>query len=1008
MSATITTARPAQALRQRRESQRPGIARVNTRATTVEAADSTPALPVPLGLSTPSIHITLLMEEIVQTPDYILKKFSGKRPSLILHLHPTHFRFDQQDGSFSYNSSMRIILDHLKDGTVPHIMIEELLAADVPWYDGCLIVEVHDHKTGAKSTPANATNQVGGSSNTPFSINNYNEHITASAFAPFPSDKLQLKPGGAKASSTGGDAVNGVKESDKENMPAPDHPASATQKKQAKGPRIFTVVLFPTNLSLEEEKNILARTPISDARGIKRILQASSRDGMTPTLGQPPTPLASVPSTPLTAKSTPRKQKMALDETNVHDFEAEVLRITNPKLYLEPVKNTNEMFDVLRALAHPLHSEKPTGPKTRKRTVAELAADEAQAANEELYALSLDERHQQSTAAGGVAASDGQAGAASSFEPTFKRFKTLENIKIKHAELEREKKEAAAREAHMKRQQSEADALKKQELDRRQAEQARLEQAKADLLKQQAMNQRLAQQQAQAQATPITSHPQHMSNMMPTSTHPQLQQVQNTTHMSPVLRQASQTPMNSSPMLGGPAMSSMPMTSLPTVATASNQGARSPARPPTSMSAHPNSAGMARQVSQQHQMGSGHGTPQMLSTPSMGPAVPVTRNMTPQPRAVTQQGSPIGPVQSTPMMATPSHMSQMTPEQQQQHAAMMQANQLRLQQQRGQHQQAAMRNNAGMQGSPQNMQQMMAMQQRQQQQMGASTPGQQNPQQMMANRQAMLQMQMQMQQQNAMQQGSPNNNMMSGQNQMVGQNNMQQQHHPLMAQIQAQRQQILQQYQGQRRQREAALIMQHGGGNPQAVPDHIRHQFQMQERQKEVELQQQVSKLIKSFYARADELKIQNLTRAKMAQLQAMQNQNMMRQQSGMNQNGPAPGAGAGMMQNVAQINNMMGAGGNPNAMAQYSQIANEQRQRLEQQQRAHQNMMGPGQGMQNMQNMNMQGMNMGAMSAAQMQQLQQNPALMNQIRMQQMQQQQMGQHMGMPQGGMPGQGMGM
>lgn len=1003
MSTAVTTARPAQALRQRRESQRPGIARVNTRATTVEAADSTPALPVPLGISPPSIHDKSLMEEIVQTPDYILKKFSGKRPSLILHLHPTHFRFDQQDGSFSYNSSMRIILDHLKDGIIPHIMIEELLAADVPWYDGCLIVEVHDHKTGAKSTPANATNQVGGSSNTPFSINNYNEHITPSGYAPFPSAKLQVKPGGAKASS---DAVNGVKESDKENMPAPDQPASATQKKQAKGPRIFTVVLFPTNLSLEEEKNILARTAISDARGIKRILQTNSRDGMTPTLGQPPTPLASVPSTPLTSKSMPRKPKMALDETNVHDFEAEVLRITNSKLYLEPVKSADEMFDVLRALAHPLHSEKPAGPRTRKRTVAELAADEAQAANEELFALSLDERHQQSAAAGGVAASDGQAGVASSFEPTFKRFKTLENIKIKHQDIEREKKEAAAREAHMKRQQSEADALKKQELDRRQAEQARLaqEHAKADLLKQQAMHQRLAQQQAQAQATPIASHPQHMNNMMPTTTHPQLQQVQNATHMSPVMRQASQTPMNSSPMIGGPAMSSVPMMSIPMAATASSQGAGSPARPPTSMSVHPNSAGMARQVSQQHQMGSGHGTPQMLSTPSMGPAVPVTRNMTPQPRAVTQQGSPIGPVQGTPMIATPSHMSQLTPEQQQQHAAMLQANQLRFQQQRAQQQQqqqAAMRNNAGMQGSPQNMQQMLAMQQRQQQQMGVSTPGQQNPQQMMANRQAILQ-QMQMQQQNAMQQGSPNNNVMPAQNQMVGQNNMQQQNNPVMAQLQAQRQQLMQTYQQQRRQRETALIVQHGGGNPQAVPEHVRQQFQMSERQREMELQQQVSELTKYIYSYADELKMQSLTnRAKMAQLAQMQGQNpMMRQQSSMNQNSPAPGAGAGMMQNMAQMNNMMGGGGNPAALAQYTQIANEQRQRLEQQQQraAHQNMMAPGQGMQNMQNMNMQGVNMGGMSAAQMQQLQQNPALMNQLRMQQMQQ--MG-HMGMPQQGM-------
>jgi len=903
-------------------------------------------------------------------------------------------------------------LEHLKEGTVPHMIVEELLAADVPWYDGCLIVEVHDHKTGAKSTPANATNQVGGTSNTPFSINNYNEHITPSPFAPFPTDKLPLKPGISKLTANTSDAVNGVngvKEADKDNMPAPDQPASASQKKQAKGPRIFTTVLFPTPLSFEEEKNILARTLASDARSIKRILQVSSRDGATPTVGQPLTPLASVPSTPLANKSAPRKPKMALDETNVHEFEAEVIRISNPKLYLEPAKDPEEMFAVLRALADPLHSEKTAGAKTRKRTIAELAADEAQAANEELFALSLDERHQQGVAGGG-AASDAPAGAAS-FEPSFKRFKTLENIKIKHAEAEREKKDAVAREAQMKRQQSEADALK-QDLEKRAQEQKVAEQARNDarndmLMKQQqaALHQRAlaAQQQAAVPiATPIASHAPHMKTMMPTTTHPQLQQVQSATRMSPVMRQASQTPMNSSPMVGGPTMS-MGMTGVPMVATASSQGAGSPVRPPTALSAHPNGSNMTRQVSQQ--IGSGHGTPQMLSTPSMGPAVPVTRNMTPQPRSVTQHGSPIAGIQSTPMMNTPSHIPQLTPEQQQQQAAILQANQLRQHQMQNKQ---AMRNQPNMQHSPQNIQQMMAMQQRQAQ-MGLAASGQQNPQ-VMANRQAMLQLQLQ-QQQNGMQQGSPNNNMMAMQNPMMNQNAVQQQNNPMLAKLQAHRQQLVGQFQQQKRQRETSFVMQHGNGNPDAVPANLRQQFQLNERQKDMEFQQQVHGNLDGEKSYANVEQLQNFTRNQMMQIQ--QAQNMMRQQSTMNQGGaPTPGAAAGMMQNMTQIggNNMMGGGGNP-AMAQYTALANEQRQRLEQQHRV-QNMMGPGQGMQNMQNMQampgMQGMNMGNVNAQMMQQaMQQNPALLNQLRLQQMQQQ-MGQHMGMPQQGMPGPGQGM
>jgi len=72
----------------------------------------------------------------VRTTEFILKKFKGKPPSLVLHLHPTNFRFDQQDGSFGYNSPMKIILEHLKSQTVPYDMLEELFTGNVPFYDG--------------------------------------------------------------------------------------------------------------------------------------------------------------------------------------------------------------------------------------------------------------------------------------------------------------------------------------------------------------------------------------------------------------------------------------------------------------------------------------------------------------------------------------------------------------------------------------------------------------------------------------------------------------------------------------------------------------------------------------------------------------------------------------------------------------------------------------------------------------------------------------------------------
>lgn len=55
-----------------------------------------------------------------------------------MHLYPTHFRFEQQDGSFAYNSEMKVIIEHIRAGTVPHDMMEELLKASVRFYEGMI------------------------------------------------------------------------------------------------------------------------------------------------------------------------------------------------------------------------------------------------------------------------------------------------------------------------------------------------------------------------------------------------------------------------------------------------------------------------------------------------------------------------------------------------------------------------------------------------------------------------------------------------------------------------------------------------------------------------------------------------------------------------------------------------------------------------------------------------------------------------------------------------------
>lgn len=86
-----------------------------------------------------------LAEPYVRDANYILRKFSGRPPSLIIHLHPTHFRFDQQDGSFSYDSPMKAFLVHLRRQTVPHEFLEELLDNQVPFYDGAQLDHIYTH-----------------------------------------------------------------------------------------------------------------------------------------------------------------------------------------------------------------------------------------------------------------------------------------------------------------------------------------------------------------------------------------------------------------------------------------------------------------------------------------------------------------------------------------------------------------------------------------------------------------------------------------------------------------------------------------------------------------------------------------------------------------------------------------------------------------------------------------------------------------------------------------------
>ncbi|TPR11272.1 hypothetical protein CAN33_0047885 [Aspergillus niger] len=573
-------------------------------------------------------------EPYVKTSSYILKKFSKCPPSLILHLHPTHFRFEQQDGSFPYNSEMKVIIEHIRAGTVPHDMMEELLRANVRFYEGtlphatnsplhgCLIVRVVDHKS-VSAQARKSTAPTSNENNTPFSIHNYNEHVTPSAYVPYPKQsQLNSDKPAAKEAPTGNqpDAkTNGEQSGDSESR-AKEATSNSAQSKQPPKPRVFTTVLHPTPRSLQAELTLLATTP--DPKAAKQSASNATSRPQQSSSTAPPSPGG---SSNQTERGHPAKrQKMLVEPQEFLECEARLTRALAPPLFLDPVNSFDAVQDLLKIMESPLHRDPPPSPKRRKRTVAELAADEALAAEEERFMLIMDERLEPTTsggAGGPKSAVVDDTGGGAPFEPRFSRFKTLENIRMQHEEKAKREHEVKMKQELAKRQQQEQEREKRRLMEQRQ-------------------NEEHAKEEAPPQSSPVVRN---------------------------------QTPHNTSSPVVGNTMAAQ--ASVPMSMTSSMQGAGSPPRPPSALQhAHPTvmSHPMAPSRSQQGQ--SRHGTPQMTQgTPAMSHATPIMRNVTPtqrmshaSPSHTTMAPTPV--MNQATMMGTPQMGGGMglTPQQQQQ------------------------------------------------------------------------------------------------------------------------------------------------------------------------------------------------------------------------------------------------------------------------------------------------------------------------------------------------------
>ncbi|KAL6252721.1 hypothetical protein RBB50_000440 [Rhinocladiella similis] len=545
-------------------------------------------------------------EPYVPKESHILRKFKGCTPSLIVHLHPTHFRFDQQEGSFSYHSEMRIFIEHLAKGTIPHDMVEEFRKSEVRYYDGWLIVRVLDYKSVAKDA---AANDAATGDEEPFSIHNYNQYITPSPYVPYPTKEQSV----ARSPPTKQEHRDSIPGELKDAINS-DDTIDVVPKSMKPKPKIYHVALRPTILSKHMDLVIDAMTP--DPKSVNRKGQANSSNRATGS-AVPQTPISGVPSTPSTDKGPPHKKlKLKIDPRDLIDYEARVVNATAPPLYLDAVESIEEAETLMEMLRDPYHDARPLSPISRKRTVAELAADDAHAKGQEKFMLVMDERTSGASGAPNAGAVDGQA-ASALFQPRFEKFNALDNIKREIAERKQREKDRQLQEDENRRGQQEL----MQEEEKKRIMMQRAQEARVIRARQQEMQAALAAQQQQTAQTNQRPPSQQM-NGIPPNMQNQIMAAQQQ-RGSPVLRQGTPHAVSSPVVTSATAQGGLPM-----AVSGSQQGHGSPARPGSAVQhAHP-TAPMARVGS--GQAPSRNGTPQLAhGTPAGGNATPIIRQGTP-------------------------------------------------------------------------------------------------------------------------------------------------------------------------------------------------------------------------------------------------------------------------------------------------------------------------------------------------------------------------------------------
>ena len=541
---------------------------------------------------------------------------------------------------------MKSVLEHVKNQTIPHEILEDLHAGGVKFYESCLIVQIKDHRS--INGPGKPTSSDADSSdfNKPFSIHNYSKFVTPSSYVDYPEQKEQVSEQTHGKNGPTATEISVDSSKDKQNSKDLE-------------PKTYTVVLFPTPLSIAEDVMIQANTP--EIRPGNRKQSHVPRTPASATV--PHTPLTAGPTTPSTSGPAAKRQKMSVTGDEILEFESRLIAANAPPLFLEPTDSLKEFEQILEKVTDALHSKDYPAPKSRKRTVAELAADEAQAASDQAFMLIMDERLAPAVSASGLKANNTDEAGTASFEPTFEKFNAIQAIKARREQMAHEK---AVQEAEAKRNKERHEAERARQEAENQVQQAQQQQQQQQQAAAQAQANRLAQLRAEhARRQAMASHEMqraqalaahNQQNGIPINQNamqqPQVSGMQTNgvpqpQHASPVVRNS--TPhSHASPMLGD-ANTAQPA-AVPMNVTSSGQGgpASSPTRPSSAMQQTPANSAMARQSSRQ-QITSRTGTPMVNGTPNMVHATPNLGQVTPIPPHAGQE-SPPNQVMQTPMM----------------------------------------------------------------------------------------------------------------------------------------------------------------------------------------------------------------------------------------------------------------------------------------------------------------------------------------------------------------------